>query len=34
MDATAIEHYLPLVTGNVADFDDLPGLKIVNPWDA
>lgn len=31
--ATALEHRLQLVTRNVADFDDVEGLKIVNPWD-
>ncbi len=30
--ATALEHRLTLVTRNVADFDDVKGLKIVNPW--
>ena len=32
--AAALEHRLKLVTRNVADFDDLDGLEIVNPWDA
>lgn len=31
--ATALEHGLALVTRNVADFADLVGLKLVNPWD-
>ena len=30
--ATAMEHQLTLVTRNVADFEDLDGLKIINPW--
>lgn len=32
--AAALEHRLILVTRNVADFEDLEDLKIVNPWDA
>ena len=31
--ATALEHHLKLVTRNVADFEDVAGLEIVNPWD-
>lgn len=31
--ATALEHHLALVTRNVADFQDLAGLVLVNPWD-
>lgn len=30
--ATALEHHLTLVTRNVADFQDLEGLEILNPW--
>jgi predicted nucleic acid-binding protein len=30
--ATALEHRLTLVTRNVADFDDVEGLEIINPW--
>lgn len=30
--ATALEQGLVLVTRNVADFEDLEGLEIVNPW--
>ena len=31
--ATALEHGLALVTRNIADFADLEGLELVNPWD-
>ena len=31
--ATALEHRLTLVTRNVADFVDVEGLEIVNPWE-
>jgi predicted nucleic acid-binding protein len=30
--ATALERRLILVTRNVGDFEDVNGLKIVNPW--
>jgi len=30
--ATALEHRLTLVTRNMADFDDVKGLELVNPW--
>jgi predicted nucleic acid-binding protein len=31
--ATALEHYLVLVTRNVRDFGGI-GLEIMNPWEA
>ena len=31
--ATALHHGLRLVTRNVADFRDIAGLEIINPWD-
>ncbi len=30
--ATALEHRLVLVTRNVADFEDVAGLEVVDPW--
>lgn len=30
--ATALHHDLVLVTRNVEDFSDCPGLEIINPW--
>lgn len=30
--ATALHYDLSLVTRNVADFSDCPGLEIINPW--
>lgn len=30
--ATALVHDLPLVTRNVEDFVDIPGLQVVNPF--
>jgi len=30
--ATALEYRLQLVTRNVADFEDVQGLKVTNPW--
>lgn len=30
--ATALVHGLPLVTRNVRDFDDIPGLTLINPF--
>jgi hypothetical protein len=29
--ATALVHWLTLVTRNLADFE-LPGVRVVNPW--
>ena len=31
--ATAIDHRLVLATRNVGDFEDIGGLRLVNPWD-
>src|ERR1700678_3048270 len=31
--ATAVEHHLHLVTRNVTDFQNIRGLKIINPWE-
>lgn len=31
--STALEYGLLLVTRNVSDFEDIEGLKVVNPWD-
>jgi predicted nucleic acid-binding protein len=31
--ATALVYGLTLVTRNVADFKNIDGLKLVNPWD-
>ncbi len=31
--ATALEHGLKLATRNVADFRDIPDLRVVNPWE-
>lgn len=31
--ATALEHRLTLATRNTVDFEDIPRLQIVNPWD-
>ncbi len=30
--ATALEHDLTLVTRNVRDFEDIEGLRLLNPW--
>ncbi len=31
--AVALQHDLTLVTRNVKDFVDIPGLRLVNPWE-
>lgn len=31
--ASALVHNLKLVTRNVKDFQDIPGLEIINPWE-
>jgi len=31
--ATALVHGFTLVTRNVADFQKIEGLKVINPWD-
>jgi|AraplaMF_Col_mMF_1032025.scaffolds.fasta_scaffold06572_6 predicted nucleic acid-binding protein len=31
--AIATHHRLPLATRNTKDFDHLPGLVLINPWD-
>lgn len=30
--ATALHYDMTLITRNVADFVDCPGLEIINPW--
>jgi len=30
--AVALQHDLTLVTRNVKDFVDIPGLRLINPW--
>lgn len=30
--AIALKHGLPLVTRNVRDFDNIAGLRIMDPW--
>lgn len=32
--AIAINQKLPLATRNVHDFSDLPGLEVIDPWEA
>ncbi len=29
--ATALEHELPLVTSNTRDYEDIPGLRLIDP---
>jgi len=31
--ATALHHDMALVTRNIDDFFDCPGLEVINPWD-
>jgi predicted nucleic acid-binding protein len=31
--ATALVHNLKLVTRNIKDFANIPGLELINPWD-
>ncbi len=31
--ASALVHNLKLITRNVKDFKDIPGLEIINPWE-
>lgn len=31
--ATALIHSLTLITRNVKDFENIRGLKVINPWD-
>ncbi|MDP1822424.1 MAG: type II toxin-antitoxin system VapC family toxin [Archangium sp.] len=31
--AIALVHGLPVVTRNVSDFQRLPGLEVINPWE-
>lgn len=31
--ATALHHDMALVTRNIKDFSDCPGLEIINPWE-
>jgi len=30
---TALAHRMPLVTRNINDFADIPGLTLINPWE-
>lgn len=30
--ATALHHDMALVTRNIEDFSDCPGLEVINPW--
>ena len=31
--ATALTHKLTLITRNTADFKNIPGLQLINPWE-
>ena len=31
--ATALHHDMALLTRNIDDFSDCPGLEVINPWD-
>ncbi len=31
--ATALQHRIPLVTRNTRDFDHIPDLQLINPWE-
>jgi len=31
--SAAITHHMALVTRNVKDFTDIPGLNLINPWE-
>jgi len=31
--ATAINHNMTLVTRNVKDYNDIPGISLINPWE-
>jgi len=32
--SAVITHHMTLVTGNTKDFEDIEGIKLINPWDA
>jgi predicted nucleic acid-binding protein len=31
--AASITHHMPLVTRNTADFEDIEGIQLINPWE-
>ena len=31
--ATAIYHNMTLVTRNIKDYNDIPGIRLINPWE-
>jgi len=31
--AAAISHHMVLVTRNIADFEDIEGINLINPWE-